>query len=84
VLSELEKLEPDLIEHVLENLTQLYHRLLNLGLSGKDARRIHRRAENTALVCIVALRQAYRRLLDEQAGGPEPETDDEPGSGPPP
>ena len=82
VLSDLETLEPDLIEHLLENLTRLFHQLTDLGLSGKDARKAYRRAENTALVCIMALRQAYRELLEEQGGTPDP--DGEPRSGPQP
>jgi hypothetical protein len=86
ILSELEKLEPDLVEHLLEDLTRLFHRLTDHGLSGADARKIYHRAEKTVLVCIMALRTAYRRLLDDQAGAPEPnpEPDDDSGSGSPP
>jgi len=73
VLSELEKLEPDLIDYFLENLTRLHHQLTDLGLSGKDARKVYRRAETTALVCVMALRRAYRDLLDEQGGTPDPD-----------
>jgi hypothetical protein len=86
VLSELETLEPDLIEHLLENFTRLFHRLTDHGLSGTDARKVYHRAEKTTLVCIMALRQAYRGLLDDQAGEPEPDPEpgDESGSSPPP
>lgn len=67
VLSELEKLEPDLAEYVLENLTQLHHELVRHGLSGREARRVYRLAESTVLVSLVALRRAYRSLLGEDA-----------------
>ena len=96
VLSELEALEPDLAEHLLEGLTELYHRLLRAGLSGEQARRIHRRAEAVALVCLLALRKAHHDLWrrdpatpaeDADEGGPPPRfprDQDSPPSAPPP
>jgi len=85
-LSVLEQLELDLIEYLLENPIRLHHRLTDLGFSGKDARKVYRRAEKTVLVCVMALRTAYSGLLDDQAGAPEPnpEPDDDSGSGSPP
>ena len=71
-MSELEKLEPDMVEYLLESLTRLHHQLMDLGLSRKDTRKAYHRAEKTALVCIMSLRQAYRELLDDQAGTPTP------------
>jgi hypothetical protein len=79
VLSELEKLEPDLCEYLLESLTRLYHQLTDLGLSGRDARKAYRRAEKTAVVCIMALRQAHFDLWRRDLGEP-----DSPASDPPP
>ena len=70
VLSELEKLEPDLTEHLLEGLSALYHQLADLGLSGRDARKAYRSAEKTLIVCLIALRAAQRDLWD--AGGDDP------------
>ena len=64
LLSELEKLEPDLMEYLLENLSRLYHDLTHVGLSQRDARRLHRHAEKMAVVCIVALRNAHRELWE--------------------
>jgi len=61
-LADLEKLEPDLIEYLLENLTRLHHRLTRLGLSGADVRKIYRRAEATAVVCIMTMRKAHHDL----------------------
>jgi len=75
VLAELEKLEPDLTEHLLESLSQVHRRLMDVGLSVKDVRSVHRRAERTALVCVMALRQAYRDLLGD-AGDAEDSTDE--------
>ena len=67
VLSDLEKLEPDLMDFLLENLSQLHHQLIGLGLSGRDARKVYRRAEKTAVVCIMALRHAHRELWEQDA-----------------
>ena len=71
VLSELESLEPDLAEHLLEGLTELHHRLLRMGLSGRDARRAHRRAESLALVCLLSLRKAHHDLWRQGPSGPD-------------
>jgi hypothetical protein len=68
VMSELEKLEPDLAEYVLESLTRFHHRLTGLGLSGRDARRAYRRAEKSVLVSLMALRNAHRELWDKGDG----------------
>ena len=70
VMSEWEKLEPDLMEFLMESLTRLYHRLTDLGVSGSDARKSHRHAEKTALVCIIALRNAQRELWEKDQDEP--------------
>ena len=69
ILSELEKLEPDLVEHLLEGHSQLHHQLQRAGLSCKQTRQVYRRAESTALVCIMALRGAYRELWRPEESG---------------
>jgi hypothetical protein len=79
VIAELEKLEPDLIEYLLESLTRLYHQLTGMGLTGQEARRAFRLAERTALVCIIALRNAHRELWQ-----PEPEDRPQDHTDPPP
>ena len=71
ILAELEKLEPDLLEYLLESQTRLYHWLTHLGLSGADARKIHRHAEKTAVVCIMALRNAHHDLWKQDPAAPE-------------
>ena len=75
VLSDLELLEPDLTEFLLESLSRLHHGLTKLGLSDADTRRAYRRAEKTALVCIMAIRKAHHDLwrLDHGEGEPPPE-----------
>jgi hypothetical protein len=78
VLSDLEKLEPDLVEHLLENLSQLHHQLTDLGLSGRDARKAYRRAEKTAIVCIMALRKAHHDLWRRDHGTPETSPSEDP------
>ena len=81
ILSELEKLEPDMTEFLLESLTRLHYRLIRLGLSGGDARKIYRRAEKTALVCIMALRKAHHDLWKQDPAAPDqadPDSDTDP------
>jgi hypothetical protein len=68
VLSELEKLEPDLTEFVLESLTRLYHHLTGKGLIGTDARKLLRQSRKIVLVSIIALRHAQRELWDDDEG----------------
>ena len=76
VLSELEKLEPDLAEYVIENLTQLHHRLVRYAQSTKEARRIYRFAESTLLVSLLSLQKGYRELMHVDHGGDESHTGD--------
>jgi hypothetical protein len=75
VLSDLEKLEPDLVEYLLETLTALHHDLARQGLSELNARKSYRRAEKTALICVIALRHAHRELWEQDGNTPAPPTD---------
>jgi hypothetical protein len=75
VLSEIETLEPNLAEHLLEGLTELYHGLLRTGISAKDCRRTHRRAESLTLVCLLALRKAHHDLWHGDSASPETQED---------
>lgn len=83
VLSDLESLEPDLTEHLLEGLTQLYHMLLRVGASGKEARRIYRQAESTALVCLMALRKGHADLWGSTSSPPQADAAPDPPPSPP-
>lgn len=78
VLSDLEKLEPDLMEYLLEGLTQLHHALARSGLSAKQLRRLYRHAESLSLVCIMALRGAHRELWQGAEPDPDPPSDASP------
>lgn len=78
VLSEWEKLEPDMAEFLMESLTRLYHRLTDLGLAGSDARKVLRRAEKSALVCVIAQRNAHRELWERDQGEPPSSPTDAP------
>ncbi len=73
VLPEWEKLEPDLTEYILENLTTLYHGLFAAGVSHSEARKLYRQAETLVLVSLMALRRAQRDLWGD--GGEEPPTE---------
>ncbi len=57
VMAELERSEPDLAEYTLENLTAIYHRLLEVGAPGKQCRDLHRQIESVVLICITAMRK---------------------------
>jgi hypothetical protein len=82
LLPELEKLEPDLVEYLLESLTRLYH---SLGLCGTDARKAYRQAEKTAVVCILALRKAHHDLWrTDHCEADHSGADQPPLEGPPP
>ena len=75
IYSLLEQTEPDLAEVILESTTALYHQLLHLGATPKEARRIHHAAERLVLVCILSLQKAHAALWQdgtgsELAGGP--------------
>ena len=58
----LEQVEPDLAEFLLENLSQLHHRLLDLGGPAKKTRRIFHQVERLALVCVESMRKGHFRL----------------------
>lgn len=75
MLSDLEALEPDLTEYLLETLSRLHHGLTRLGLSDCDTRKLYRRAEKAALVCITALRTAHHDLWQRDHGEAEPPPD---------
>jgi hypothetical protein len=82
MIAELEKLEPDLVEYLLETLTRLHHKLTDLGLSSRDARRLYHRAEKTAVICIMALRNAHRDLWERDGDAPPTPTDTPPSPAP--
>ena len=72
VLSLLESREPDLMEYVIEATTMYYHQLLDIGVTGKQARRLHHAAEAIALTCMLALQKAHAALWQDDAEEPRP------------
>ena len=70
IMSELESLEPDLMEYILESLTQLHHKLADAGLAGSEVRKLYRRAETIVLVGVMALRKAHRDLWENDLTAP--------------
>jgi hypothetical protein len=79
LLEQFEKEEPELAEITLEEITTIHRRLLDCGVPAREARRIMHRTESLILVCLLAIRQAYRRLWDEQPDAP-PRIDSDPPS----
>ena len=69
VLRELEQQEPDLAEHLMEELGGIHRQLLETGATPKRVRRLARRVEAMALVLVGSLRHAHRRLWQEEAQG---------------
>ena len=68
VLEELERLEPDLIEHILEELSAVHQQLLQSGVTDRRVRGIYRRVETLTLLGLLALRHATLRLWCDQLG----------------
>ena len=66
----LEQEEPDLAEYFLEEVTRIYHSLLELGGEARPTRRVQQQIEAMALVCIRSLRSS----------GPEPAVRSSPAS----
>jgi hypothetical protein len=62
----LERVEPDLVEFVMEELGQIHKRLLESGASAKHTQRLFRRIETLAVVAVLALRQGHARLWQHE------------------
>jgi hypothetical protein len=69
IMQELESIERELASHVMEELSLIYQGLLRTGAKTKLVRKLNEQIESLALVSILALRTAYRRLLEENAEG---------------
>jgi hypothetical protein len=57
LMAELERAEPDLAEYALENLTNIYHRMLDLRAPARKTRTVYQQIESLVLICITAMRQ---------------------------
>ncbi len=69
ITQELESIERELASHVMEELSLIYQGLLRTGAKTRLVRKLNEQIESLALVSILALRTAYRRLLEENAEG---------------
>jgi hypothetical protein len=62
VMIDIEKREPDLAEHLLEELTAIHRRLAQTGASARQLRRLYRRVESLGLVMILSLQAGQSKL----------------------
>ena len=69
VLQQLVEIEPDLAEHVLEELCRLDRGLLKADLDAKQARQLYEQSEALVLVSLLALRRGLVRLWHDQFAG---------------
>jgi hypothetical protein len=77
-MAELEQLEPDLAGYLMEELSLVQQKLLELGAPAGRTRWLVRRVESTALVCVLALREAHYDLWRRDVHGPLARLDPEP------
>lgn len=74
-LEELEQVEPDLTNYLLESLSDLHRKLLDLGGPAKASQRMFLDVQHLTLVCITALRRGHFELWKKNEGS---QLDDEP------
>lgn len=53
ILEDLERIEPEVAEYFLEQLTEIHHQVMTACLSSRDVRRISRRVESLVLVALL-------------------------------
>ena len=68
VMALLEATEPDLTEYLLESTTNLHQAILNAGVPGKQARRLHDSTLSLALVCVTAVQKSHAALWQDGTG----------------
>ena len=73
-MDQLEQVEPDLLGHLWEELSDIDRRLLALGGPPKESHRCYRRIQRLMLVTILALRHGHHELWRDLYG-PDPEFD---------
>jgi hypothetical protein len=80
LLLDWEQREPDLAEHLLEGISDLHHRVIEIAPHPKAQRRLIRQTESLILVLLTALRRALLRHWEEDetvpfgTDLPEPDT----------
>jgi hypothetical protein len=80
VMAELESIEPELAGHIMEELSAIYQDLGKTGASNRQLRDLYRQIESLVLLSILALRNAQRRLWenDSEDNPPSPPSADSP------
>ena len=68
-LEELEQVEPDLAEFLMEELSLVHRKLLELAGPPRRTRWLARRVESLALVLVGSLRQAHYEMWKDTAEG---------------
>lgn len=66
LLREWELREPDLLEHLLEGISELHRRVAEIAPHPKAERRLVRRIETLILILLTALRRALLRHWQEE------------------
>jgi hypothetical protein len=80
LLLDWEQREPDLAEHLLEAISDLHHRVMEIAPHPKAQRRLIRQTETLILVLLTALRRALLRHWEDgetvpgRTDPPEPDT----------
>jgi hypothetical protein len=68
-LEELEQVEPDLAEFLMEEVSLVHRKLLELAGPPRRTRWLARRVESMALVLVASLRQAHYEMWKDAAAG---------------
>ena len=92
IMADLEKLEPELANHLMEELSLIHQKLVETGARAKEVRQLQQRIEGLALICITALRHGHYELWRQSAAGsslegidpiPQPQAPSDPEEDPP-
>ena len=63
-LQRLERQEPDLVEFVMERLTDIQHQLWASGLTDHESRRVYPRVQELVLTAVESMRLGQAELLE--------------------
>jgi hypothetical protein len=69
VMEEFAAIEPDLAEHVMEELGLIYQSLSRSKAKTGDLRKLYRQIESLVLVSILSLRHAQIRMWEDETDG---------------
>lgn len=77
-ISELEAVEPDLCEHLLEEITALHAEFSRISSTHKQVRKLDRRVQSLCVVLVQALRSGYQQLISGDTESEPPDVDPPP------